>query len=137
MKKLLETYSTFIKYIFASGTSFVLDLVLFTIFTHLLKGIIDDYAIFVGTICARIISSFYNYLMNRNAVFKSGKMGMDMPTFTKYYVLVAVQMLVSSFLVFFGHRIFHVSETLVKIPVDIFLFMINYFVQKMFIFRKQ
>lgn len=137
MKEIVRKYSTFLKYIFVSGTSFVLDLVLFTIFVSLLKGIMGDYAIFAGTVSARILSSFYNYLMNRNAVFKAGEKGMDKKTFIQYYILVVIQMLVSSTLVFIGYRLLKIPETFVKIPVDIVLFMINYIIQKKWIFRKR
>ncbi len=86
---------------------------------------------------ARILSSFYNYLMNRNAVFQSDKKGMDTKTFVKYYILVVIQMLVSSGLVFIGYRLLKIEELFVKIPVDILLFMVNYFVQKKFIFSQE
>ncbi len=137
MVAIIKKYSTFIKYIFSAGTSFVLDLVLFTIFTSLLKGWMGDYAIFLGTVFARILSSFYNYLMNRNAVFSSSHKGMDRTTFIKYYLLVVVQMLVSSSLVFVGYKIFTISETIIKVPVDVFLFMVNYFIQKKWIFTQE
>lgn len=137
MKNLLKKYSTFLKYIFSAGTSFLLDLGLFKLFTILFKNSMGDFAIIIGTVFARILSSFYNYLMNRNAVFKSDKKGMDSKTFIKYYLLVVVQMIVSSSLVFIGYRLLQIEELLVKIPVDVILFMINYFVQKKFIFRNE
>lgn len=137
MKSLLQKYSTFLKYIFASGTSFLLDLGLFKLFTVLFKSSIGDYSIFIGTVLARIISSFYNYLMNRNAVFKSDKKGMDTKTLIKYYILVVIQMVVSSSFVFVGYRILHIEELFVKIPVDVVLFMVNYFIQKRFIFTNE
>lgn len=136
MIKFVKKYSTIVKYLFSSGTSFVLDLLLFSIFNFFLKNILGDYSIFASTVLARVLSSFYNYLMNRNAVFKSGEKTMDMNTFVKYYILVIVQMMVSSILVFVGYRTFQVAETLVKIPVDVFLFIVNYIIQKRYIFNK-
>ncbi len=137
MIKLLQKYSTFLKYIFSAGTSFLIDLILFKLFSVLFKSSIGDYAIIIGTVLARILSSFYNYLMNRNAVFQSDKKGMDTKTFVKYYILVVIQMLVSSGLVFIGYRLLKIEELFVKIPVDILLFMVNYFVQKKFIFSQE
>ena len=61
MKNLLKKYSTFIKYIFSAGTSFILDQGLFRLFLIFLKKMIGDASIFVATVLARIISSFYNY----------------------------------------------------------------------------
>ena len=70
MKNLINRYTTFIKYIFSAGISFALDISLFTLFAYLLKFLIGSYAIIVATIFARIISSFINYHLNRNRVFK-------------------------------------------------------------------
>ena len=137
MKEIINKYSTFIKYLFSAGTSFLLDLGLFTIFTNFFKKFIGDSAIIVGTILARIISSFYNYLMNRNAVFGSKDKKMDKTTFIQYYGLVLIQMIVSALLVWLGHKLFPISETIVKIPVDVVLFMMNYFIQKKWIFNKR
>jgi glycosyltransferase involved in cell wall biosynthesis len=55
----------FIKYIFASLTSFVIDILLFTLFNYLFKDIIPEmYLIQFSTICARVISATYNYTVN-------------------------------------------------------------------------
>ena len=134
MINLIKKYSTFIKYIFSAGTSFILDQGLFRLFLIVLKKSIGDTSIFVATILARVISSFYNYLVNRNAVFKTEKKGMDSKTFVKYFLLVVIRMGVSSCFVFIGYKILKIDETFIKIPVDVFLFMINYFIQKKFIF---
>ena len=138
IKKLIVRYTTFIKYIISAGLSFGIDLVLFTIFIALFKPLVDDASIFLATICARVISSFFNYLINRNAVFKgNNKEGnADTKTLVKYYILVVIQMCVSSVLVFGLHKITTINETIVKVPVDVFIFMVNYFVQKKYIFKK-
>lgn len=138
IKNLIEKYKTFLKYIISAGLSFGIDLVLFTIFVVLLKPVMGDISIFAATLCARIISSFFNYLMNRNAVFKnsSNNSKTDTKTLVKYYILVIIQMCVSSVLVFGLHRITTINETIVKIPVDVFIFIVNYFVQKLYIFKK-
>lgn len=138
IKSLIEKYKTFLKYIVSAGLSFGIDLVLFTIFVALLKPLMGDISIFVSTLFARIISSFLNYLMNRNAVFKNNDNNSktDTKTLVKYYILVIIQMCVSSVLVFGLHRITTINETIVKIPVDVFIFIVNYFVQKIYIFKK-
>ncbi len=139
MNKLLELIKekqVFIKYVFVAGSSFFIDLLLFNIFSNVFKNIWLDTSILISTILARIISSFYNYVLNRNAVFakKDGKM-MDKHTISKYYVLVLVQMLVSAGTVTSLFNLTHINETLIKIPVDIIIFIVNYIVQKQHIFR--
>lgn len=138
IKALINKYKTFIKYIFSAGISFLLDLTLFTIFNAILKGILETKAIIVATISARVISSFINYHLNRNRVFASNKDGskIDSSSFVKYVTLVIIQMLVSSFSVYALYNMTHINETLIKIPVECVLFLVNYFVQKLFIFKK-
>lgn len=137
IKKIIINNLTFIKYIFSAGTSFALDLILFTIFSFLLKGRIIE-SIFISTVCARAISSFVNYILNRNVVFKSdNSKKTDHITLIKYYILVIIQMCISGILVTHFYNNIKINPTIIKIPVEIVLFMINYFVQKFFIFNER
>ncbi|HBA37964.1 MAG TPA: hypothetical protein DCY94_04515, partial [Firmicutes bacterium] len=139
IKKLLKNYETLIKYIFSAGVSFVLDLTLFTIFNAILKNSFPTKAIIIATIGARIISSFVNYHINRNRVFKTTSDGssIDTASFTKYVTLVIIQMFVSSFTVQGLFNMTHINETMIKIPVECILFVINYLIQKLFIFKNE
>ena len=132
--KLIKQYQTFIKYMISAGISFILDLGLFTLFNILLKTNLSSKSILVATILARAISSFINYLLNRNRVFKQNEKGIDKITLIKYYLLVVIQMCVSAISVYLLFNLTNINETIIKIPVEIILFMINYFVQKHFIF---
>ena len=118
----------------SAGISFILDLGLFTLFNILLKTNLSSKSILVATILARAISSFINYLLNRNRVFKQNEKGIDKITLIKYYLLVVIQMCVSAISVYLLFNLTNINETIIKIPVEIILFMINYFVQKHFIF---
>lgn len=135
-KKLIKNYTTFIMYIFSAIISFVIDITLFTIFTKLLKSYIGDKSILIGTVGARIISSFINYLLNRNKVFKNNNNLFDINTFIKYYTLVVIQLCTSAISVFLIYRLTKINETIIKIPVDTIIFIINYFVQKYLIFKE-
>jgi len=132
---LIKKHFVFIKYIFSAGISFALDLSLFTVFSFLLKQSIGNSAIFVATVLARIISSFINYLINRNTVFNNNDKRMDKVTLIKYYTLVVIQMFVSATVVSTLYNAFSIYEVFIKIPVEVVLFLINYFVQKKFIFN--
>ena len=135
--KLFDKYKVFLKYIFSAGLSFVIDLALFSIFSLLLKQYIDAYAIILSTFFARAISSFINYLLNGNMVFRSNNKAIENVTLVKYYILVVVQMCVSSLSVYFIYLLTNINETLIKIPVDVLIFIVNYFVQKKFIFVRK
>ena len=132
---LIKKYKLFLKYIVSAGISFVLDLSLFTVFSILLKGNKVVNYILIATILARIISSLINYLLNRNSVFKKNDKVMDANTLIKYYVLVVIQMFVSATLVSLIYDATNIYETVIKIPIEIILFLVNYFVQKKFIFN--
>jgi len=128
IKELLKKYDIFIKYLFVAGISFIIDILFFNIFNMLFSKII------LATILARIISSFINYLLNRDKVFKSEEK--NSKTILKYYLLVVVQMLISAFLVDNLYNILEINATFIKIPVEFFLFVCNYLIQKLFIFKR-
>ncbi len=137
MKKIIMNNIVFIKYLFSAGFSFVLDLTLFSLLVYLLKNRVPNH-ILIGTIGARIISSFFNYLLNRNAVFKNNDGSkMDKVTIIKYYLLVVIQMCISGLLVSYVYNSIKINATIIKIPIEIILFIVNYFIQKMFIFNQE
>lgn len=128
-KELLNKYNMFIKYIFVAGISFVIDIGLFNVF-----NVIFVNKIIISTILARIISSFINYLLNRDRVFKSNEK--NSKTIIKYYALVVVQMLISALVVDNLYALLKINATLIKVPVEFILFVCNYLIQKLFIFKK-
>ena len=70
-------------------------------------------------------------------VFRSNNKAVENVTLVKYYILVVVQMCVSSLSVYFIYLLTNINETLIKIPVDVLIFIVNYFVQKKFIFVRK
>ena len=127
-------FSTFFKYMLTSLSSFLIDILLFQLFVFLLKDIIGCIYIICATILARIISSFFNFLVNKNIVFqqtndKNGK------CLLRYYCLCIVQMLISAGLVSFIYKICPVSESLIKIIVDSLLFFISFHIQQAWVFK--
>ena len=122
----------FLKYIFASFSSCIIDLVLFAVFCNILKGRTAAYIGF-STVLARVISAVYNYLVNYKLVFGSKKKvavsGM------KYFILAIVQMSLSALLVTAGSSLLpFIPEVAVKAVVDTVLFFISYKVQQKYIF---
>ena len=137
MKKIIDKYNTFIKYMFSAGICLILDLSLFTIFNAVLKVKIGIISIFISTVLARIISSFLNYYLNRNKVFKKDNNKFDVTTFIEYILLVITQMIVSSVAVTIIYKKLLLNETIIKLGVDVILFLVNFVVQKFFIFNKE
>ena len=125
-----------IKYIFSAGSSFIIDLSLFTLFKYLLtKSInLDDIVIiFISTTLARVLSSIYNYLINSRIVFKNK----DRKTIIGYFILVIIQMIASAAIVSALDNITKIDTTIIKFFVDIVIFIVNYIIQKEIIFKKR
>lgn len=129
IKDLIKKYETFIKYIIVAVVSFLIDIGLFTAFNYLIKNII------IATIIARCISSFVNYLLNKNQVFNSEEK--TKTTIIKYYSLVIIQMLISALLVDNLYKVIKINATIIKIPVEFMLFICNYLIQKIIIFKNK
>lgn len=128
LNKFIQKYNVLIKYLLVAILSFILDIFLFNIFNHLWLNII------LATILARIISSTFNFLLNRNKVFKSSSKASI--ALIKYFSLVIIQMLVSAFSVDILAKFILINPTFIKIPVEFILFVCNYLIQKFLIFAK-
>ena len=133
----VEIYKVFIKYLFVSLSSFLVDILFFMLFLNILSLFSDFsfimYKIIVSTVCARIVSSLYNYLLNRKFVFEKH----DSKSFIiKYYILVIIQMGISSLSVALLSQVFSSKIiVLLKIIVDILIFIANYYIQREWVFN--
>lgn len=135
IKDSIIIYKIFIKYIIASLSSFLLDILLFMffikIFPHFRVGMITE--IVVVTIVARILSSLYNFFVNAKVVFKNANRN----SIVKYFVLVVIQMFVSAFTVSEIFLFTHFSSTLIKLIVDTIIFIINFVIQREWVFKSK
>ncbi len=133
IKDSIMIYKLFLKFILASISSFAIDIILFTIFSTLLKGILPLYYIAVATATARIISSVYNYCINRSKVFEQKEKSNR--SVIRYYLLVVLQMVMSALLVTLIHIVTPINTTIIKIIVDSILFLFSFAIQREWVFR--
>ncbi len=129
MVDLFKKYQTFIKYIFFAITSFLLDICLFKIIYIVRNNII------IASYLARLVSSVYNYLVNKKIVFSYNKKRDN--SFIKYFVLAILNITLSGVLVTFVYDKMRFDVTLIKISIDTLIFVINYFIQKILIFKNE
>lgn len=119
----------FFKYILSSLSASIIDIALFSVLAAWIPGI---KGIWIATVFARVISSFYNYSVNRKVVFASGS---DMKrSLWRYYALCIVQGICSAGLVSGFVSLLHIPKTVCKIVVDTILFFISYQIQRRFVF---
>lgn len=135
IKDSIIIYKLFAKYIISSLSSFIVDILLFTLFVSLLpkinlKGITE---IVIATILARIISATYNFIINSKVVFKNQSKN----SIIKYFILCIVQMFISAFAVSALFDLLHINSTLIKVIVDTVIFIINFVIQREWVFKKK
>jgi len=131
----------FIKYIQSSLISCAIDLLCFYTLLNLLgsHSVSGSWnVIFISTVTARVLSSVFNYFFNKNFVFKYSGNGV-FKTVLKYYILCGLSVVLSGNLTaalsyLFGVNI-AVIITLIKIIVDVGLFIMNYLVQRKWVFK--
>ncbi|MBQ9928635.1 MAG: glycosyltransferase [Lachnospiraceae bacterium] len=135
IKDSVRIYMMFGKFLFSSLSSSVVDLVLFSAFCFLFRG--KQWGaltyIVLATVLARILSAAYNYLINYKVVFKSKNSVKS--TLIKYCLLAVCQMVCSAVLVDMLYPIFGGWEVLVKVPVDVALFFLSFFIQRELVYR--
>lgn len=129
-------FVSFFKYLLSSLSSFLVDIGLFQLFLWISLSVgihRGALLILLSTILARIISSYFNFIMNKNFVFDGEKR--IHKTIVKYYRLAVFQMLLSAAMVTVVWNMFSDSETAIKIVVDTILFIASYQVQRRWVFR--
>lgn len=130
----LRIYAVFVKFIASSLTSFLVDFFLFWLLSWLFEPLMGQTAsIFLATAAARVLSSLLNYSINKRRVFgvREGRTS----TLVRYYILCAIQMLCSAGLVDLLAFLTHLEGVVVKIPVDLILFLLSFQIQREWVFR--
>ncbi len=130
----------FFRYTVSSLASALLDEGLFTLISWLLQGSVTGLLFTaVPTIVARVISSLFNFTMNRRLVFQShGNVG---KSFVRYYMLAVPQLLLQLFLTHGVCVLLNIGEEKMVLRAVIYavvmtaLFVVSYIVQQRWVFR--
>ena len=131
----IRIYGMFGKFLFSSLSSSVLDLLLFSLFCALFRDrtlLYADYIV-LSTVAARVLSAVYNFGINYRVVFQSG--AAVWKSALKYFLLAALQMGCSAFLVSLIYSFTGGWEIAVKIPVDVALFFLSFWIQREAVYR--
>ena len=126
-------------FILSSVLSWAVDTGGFYVLNLLLRPLLGGYTEPVCNMLARAVSSLFNFLLNYKVVFGSTQpCGKAM---LRYYFLAIPQLALSTLLVTVFTRLLHTDSagaaTVVKIVVDGCLFVISFFIQKYWVFRKK
>lgn len=129
-----HVYKIFLLYGLSGGASFALDIGLYWLFIQLWRSEEPQLFIIFATVAARILSSLFNYYVNRNKVFGQG----SRKSFIRYYILAAFIMMTSAGSVHFLYAEWlGRGEIILKVLVDTVLFLFGFVVQRTWVFRKE
>ena len=138
----IRIYKVFLKFMLSSLSSFLIDIFLYWFFGVILRPLVPDsirifdisVLILLRTVISRLLSSLYNFLMNKNQVFKNDSKSPAI--IVKYYTLCVVQLLLSAFLV--NHLLgFIAYSTIRKCIIDTILFAVSFQIQREWVFKKE
>lgn len=130
IKDSISIYKLFVKYIVSALSSFLIDIILFSI----IIGLFNNIEILIATIIARVISSIYNYTINKKAIFKKS----NKSSIYKYFILVIIQMFISGLSVsYISSLLINIPSVLIKIIIDAIIFLINFIVQREWVFKNK
>lgn len=124
-------YREFLKFLGSSLLSFVIDYLLFGLLTLLLPA--GRMWLLISNVAARIVSAFCNYQMNTRMVFRTGA---DRSSGFRYALLAAGILLLNNLVLLIYGRIPGLPVMGAKLLTEITLFLVNFTVQKLVIFKK-
>lgn len=123
----------FLKYAGCSLTTTFVDLSFFYFFNSQLNHYRIEGAIFISSIMSRLISSFVFYVLLNKIVFKPEEKSVK--RLFKHLFLEASKLMLSASLLTFVDAILKGNALIEKCCVDLFLFAIFYFAQKLWVYK--
>lgn len=134
--------SMFLKFAMSSLSSCLIDILCFWFFAHLLNssgGRLETFAVPIASVAARVISTFFGYIINRHGVF--GTKGSSRKTVTRYVISEVAIMLASALCTWLLTTLLGANvawvQTLLKCVVDTALFFVNFRLQHEWVFTDQ
>ena len=129
----MKIFKTIIKFASSSLAGFALDYVLFMVLAGITQGF--TYSLLLSNVVARLGSGTFNYLLNRNFVFKEKE---NTCKTVLGYLLLAVGILLANNMVlsFYAYALM-IPAWLAKVLTEITLFFLSLMVQSKLIFKKR
>lgn len=135
LKDSLRIYAVFSKFILASVSSFVVDILLYTLFLSIIGKMttVPTQAIVISSVLARVLSALFNFTVNKKQVFKShGNVGRHL---WRYAVLCVCQMALSAWGTAQLYALLKFNSTIIKLVVDLILFVVSFRIQRGWVFK--
>ncbi len=131
----LRVYKFILAFVFSSLIGTAVENIIFYLGLKLIFGDMSN-GIFLATAVARVCSATVNFTVNRKAVFAS-KAGVGI-TLVKYIALAVPMLLISAYSVTGFALLLHIESealvTLIKMVIDVLLFLISFRIQQNWVF---
>lgn len=124
----LRIYFVFLRYAWVGFLSFLLDFGIFMFFLHIFQ-----LPIATANVGARSISSTFNFILNRQLVFKSKSN--IYKEYAKYFGLMLYVIIVNTSIVYFAYNYITKFSAVVKISAEVVTFFITFLVSRSFVFK--
>lgn len=130
-------FARFTKFFSSSLLSSLLDIGVAWLFLDLLKSHVsgDFLRIGLATVGARMISMVFNFLVNKNFVFRNGQS--NRYTIMRYFSLCVLIVILSTVCVYLVSQFLFINEKIAKPIVDSLLFLLSYQLQMKWVFKEE
>ena len=132
----------FFRYTISSILSAVIDTAGYALLTILLRGFLKDFALTaVSGVAARVVSSLFNFFVNKNVVFKTNVS--TAKAMAKYYALALPQMAAQVLLTQGVYALLNISDTATGLRTLIYaivmsvLYVVSFMIQQRWVFAPQ
>ncbi|MBE6885169.1 MAG: glycosyltransferase [Ruminococcaceae bacterium] len=126
-------YMLIVKYLSSSLLSWAVDFGFFALLQYLFSWLAPEQKLLIATVGARVISSLFNYAVNKKVVFHNK--GSVPKTMAKYYTVAVIQAALSYGGVYLLTEVAGIYSLISKLVVDIILFFISFKVQQAWVFK--
>lgn len=132
-----KLYLVFIKFSISAAIAYIIDITTFLLFENIFGFLSQEYKILTSTILSRVLCSIATYFLNKGAVFQSHLKGAGVVI--RFFILSAAQLLASWLLVWWLGSVLggsNVANMLVKIVVDLVIFIVSFSIQRDWVFKE-
>lgn len=123
----LKIYFVLLRFLFSSLSTALIDFLVFIICSSAGLSILSS------MIFSRLIAANYNFIVNKNIVFRS-RSGF-LAEFVKYWMLVLILGTISYTGIFFSVKYLYIDKVLSKAIIESLLFFLSFLIQRIFIFH--
>lgn len=129
-----KIYWVFLSYCMTSVVATIVDFLVFSTAIASTKLMFPTFYIVISTVIARVCSASVNFYLSKNKVFKKDQKNNSM--LRRFFLIAGIQMGLSALLVSLIYYIIPITETIVKIFVDMILFFVFYQIQREWVFNE-